>query len=643
MPVVTAEEAEKLNEDAKAYALAEKEKREPFYKYYQDIKLDSVCFQGTIRATSIIPDPEKNDYDNCLYALFVDIDALLSDVTTDTEIPCEVIVNVPIMKNKSILQDNRFLPGDKIWCTCSKYDKMPQGIQEIQLSDDIQSYEHQQYFSIAINKISSFQKEGNRNFAKREITILPIQTLPKDEKAVALRKERIQSEIARIEGDLKKHGGSFEAWKEEYKPIAKKYEEMCQGKFKTWINNSFFAAGMPETDYSYKSLLSGILPYKKYLEKNNIDLVVLRIPTKGDFAARVLTADNFQDNPKWVECYYELLKNDIEIIDPMPEMWKHRFDYPLFYFYHIDEESHPLEGTVFTASEVLADILKRYSYEQNNSAITVQTVSYKYKGNDSRYFWPSGNNNFNDREHISFRGTIQDNKPVDTSLDSGSPFLFTSNSFFVYPSRPLGATVPSYTAYFLQSIPDWLYQAGVKIGPMCKNLLSNSDILSQRKVVVVDMIGGPTAGDVFPPIPRYILEGASKLSLEQRINALTDEQICNLELGTNVLISKNEYNETSIKSNTNAGSSFNFSMNIAPIPEKKVCMLRLNFTKSIVGSFSVRDSENTSIDFGSIGTGQDMFVDLFISTESNDKFITVKCTFYQPYEVILRNIELWYY
>jgi len=42
VPVVTAEEAEKLNEDAKAYALAEKEKREPFYRLYQDYNIESV-------------------------------------------------------------------------------------------------------------------------------------------------------------------------------------------------------------------------------------------------------------------------------------------------------------------------------------------------------------------------------------------------------------------------------------------------------------------------------------------------------------------------------------------------------------------------------------------------------------------------
>ena len=119
VPVVTAEEATKLNEEAKAYAVAEQEKREPFYKLYQNIKLNTFYFEGTVRAVSVIPDPTKNDYDNCLYTLFVEIDALLSEVSPDTDIPSKAIVTAPIMKDKIILQDNKFYPGDEVQCSCA--------------------------------------------------------------------------------------------------------------------------------------------------------------------------------------------------------------------------------------------------------------------------------------------------------------------------------------------------------------------------------------------------------------------------------------------------------------------------------------------------------------------------------------------
>ncbi len=283
IPVVTPEEAEKINAEALEYA--KKERMEPFYKFYQNSLVETICFEGTVRATSTVPDPEKNDYDDCLYALFVEINSLLSELPPDTKIASEVIVNVPIMKGKIILQDNKLLPGDKIWCRCADYDGMPQDIQEIQVSDDIQSYEHQQYFPFEIRKIAAFQKGGKRNFAKREITVLPIQPLPEDEKAVALRKERIQKEISRIENEIKKHGGSFETWKEEYKSIADKYKQLSSEGYNGWIHDSFYMAGGEETAYSTNKYITSIKPYKEYLEKNNIDLIILRIPSKWDFAA----------------------------------------------------------------------------------------------------------------------------------------------------------------------------------------------------------------------------------------------------------------------------------------------------------------------------------------------------------------------
>ena len=401
VPVVTAEEAEILNEEAKEYALAEKERREPFFKFYQDKKIETLCFEGTIRATSTIPDPTKNDYDNCLYALFVELDSLLSDIPEGIRIPYEVIVNTPIMKEKTIIQDNKFFPGDKVWCTCAEYDAMPQDIQEIQLSDDIQSYEHQQYYSLTIYKITAFQKGGNRNFAKREITVLPLQILPKEEKAVIARNKRIQSEIQRIEEELKKHGGSFESWKEEYKPIKEKYNTLSKENYKGWIKDSYFATGTGEPQYNTQGYVDGILPYKKYFDENNIDLIVVRIPNKWEFARCVLASDDFQEDPAWVEHYYNCLENDIEIVDPMPARWEHRFDFPLFYFYNEPSESHPFEGQAFISAMVLSDVLRRYSFTKSEKPIELE--DYVLKTTQTRYFWPEGNAKYDPKENICLR------------------------------------------------------------------------------------------------------------------------------------------------------------------------------------------------------------------------------------------------
>lgn len=202
--VLTAEEAEQANSHAIAFAAAEKEKREPFYSLYQNEHLDTVTFQGTIKSVSGIPDPEKNDYPDCLYALFIELDSVLSDLPVGNNIAYEAIAIVPIMKDQKVIPENVFFPGDKIVCIGTEYEAMPQAIQEIQVSDDIQSFELQQYYVLGAFKISAFINGGKKDFAKREISILPIQTLPRDENASKLRKERIRNEIARVEEELKK-------------------------------------------------------------------------------------------------------------------------------------------------------------------------------------------------------------------------------------------------------------------------------------------------------------------------------------------------------------------------------------------------------------------------------------------------------
>ena len=638
MPVVTPEEAEELNINALESFAVEIEKKEPFYRLYQNDRIETVRFEGTVRATSVIPDPEKNDYDNCLYAIFVEIDSLLSDDSPETSISCEAIVDVPIMKGKALLQENKFLPGDKICCTCADYDIMPQGIQEIQISDDIQSYEHQQFYPLRIRRISAFSKGGNRNFAKREITILPIQSLPKDENADKLRAERIQSEIQRIEKELMLHGGSFATWRKEYKPIGEKYRQLANESYSCWINDAFFAAGGKidgnESSYNTKEYIESILPYKNYLKKNNIDLIVVRIPTRGDFAARVLASDCFQENPAWVEHYYECLKNDIEIVDPMPEMWEHRFDLPLFYYYTTQEEYHPFEGTFFYASVSLEEVLRRYQYPKTDDHL-FQLQRVKKNGDDRRFLYPPGNSKYTssiEYNHVLFGEKVLDN----LKANSGSPFVFLSNSYFgKYLTNDLG--LPLYSAYHLQMIPDWYYQESLGTS-MLYNLISSSDLLANRRAVI--MIGCSQRGlwGKFHELPKYLIDDAKNISLEKTIPmdspdlSIVDQEQCS--------ISYNRDKEMTIKSNNGL---FSFMTTVPEAEGKNTCMIRINFTESRVCSFKIYDMDtNTLIESNAqISYGKNTHQDLFVPVFGSSRKIRIDCSSSSTQHI--RNIELWYY
>ena len=282
VPVVTAEDMEKLNLEALVWFESEVMRREPFYPLYKGIKLNTAFMEGTVRDVSIIPDPQKNDYPDCLYSLMIEVNSFLFPQSPNKTISQELIINVPIMKDEEILEDNLYKTGDKFTLTCAAYDDMPDKVKEIQVSDDYQSFEHDYYYVLTIDKIKDFSNAGKKLFSKRQITFLPVKTLEKDEIASQKRAERIQNEICRIEDELSKHGGTFAKWKEEYKPIGDKYKELVKEKFECWIRDSFFSACGNETEYnSPKQYIEGILPYKKYLEENNIDLLLVRIPSKG--------------------------------------------------------------------------------------------------------------------------------------------------------------------------------------------------------------------------------------------------------------------------------------------------------------------------------------------------------------------------
>ena len=115
----------------------------------------------------------------------------------------------------------------------------------------------------------------------------------------------------------------------------------------------------------------------------------------------------------------------------------------------------PRSGSV----QVLSDVLKRYEYAKADQAITLENSDSDFKSSESRFFWLGGNPKYDPKKLISFKETIQNGKTIgNLAVNTGSPFIFLSNSFFFYPWRNLGASVPGYSAYFLQHIPDWFYQ-----------------------------------------------------------------------------------------------------------------------------------------------------------------------------------------
>lgn len=634
LPVATEDEMVKLNLMALEYINTEKEKIEPFYGLYDYTELKTVGFEGTVRAVSTIPVPDKNDYDNCLYTLFVELDSVFFD--TSSSIPNELIIVVPIMKDKHIIENNIYQLGDKIWCIGADYDSMPEEVLEIQLSDNIQSFEHQQYYILKSKKITTFSGKGSKNFAKKEKYILPIQSLPKDEKAAEQRKERIKKEISRIEAELEKHGGTFEAWKNEYETVENKYKKLCNENWKGWINDSYYSTvGNNHSAYDTEAYINAMLPYKEYLERNNIDLIVVRIPAKGDFASSVLGSDVFQENPLWIEHYYKCLKADIEIVDPMPFMWEHRFDLPLFYYYNTPADSHPFEGTFFYASQILANVLSRYQYQPSTDEFRLERVSHT--GKDSKFFYPWGNSQYPPQENITYNHVIYHNKPMSNlQRMSGAPFLFVSNSYFgYYLTADLG--LPYYTAYWLKTVPDWVYQDGDT--KLLRNVVDMPELLASRKAIILVGMPGMWGTVPIPSLPKYLLDGAQKICFEKKL----DMSSYSVEIVDNEqhLVAKTS---DGLEFKRRVDDSVSFMLTIPHVQNKSSCMIRFKYFKNSSSNvFLIDPNDDSIIDFDFFKGGDNVMYDLFVPLKEDDRLVKVKIDPLYTSPFVLEDIEFWYY
>ncbi len=625
VPVLSPEEAELLI----------KEQKDPFFSLYENTEFETVCFEGTVRSVSKIPDLQKNDYPDCLYVVRLDVNSFQANSPLSERITKELYIVVPILKDNVVISSYVLKAGDKIICNSALYDDMPQTINEIQLSDDFQSFEDSYYYILEIKKTNAFCNNGIKEFAKKELSIPSIQAMPKDENACFLRKERIEKEILRIEEEIKQHGGSFSAWKTEYKTIAEKFKNLRNEKWKGWIGDSYYSTGEGgELSYNTNAFIEGILPYKKYLEKKGIDLIILRIPHKEDFAARVLGSETFQENPAWVEHYYNCLKNDIEIVDPMPEMWNHRFDLPVFYFYWT-EQTHPGEGMHFYAAKYLASILERYGNQPEPDSFSIKRV--KTTGNKADLLYPPGNDKFPSGTNIEYYQVLQGGNVLgDLEQSSGSPFLFVSNSFF--GKVPINdESLPKYVTYHLQNKVDWLYQPS-KHQSLFRILFYNMDLLSNRKAVIVIGMGGMWSS--IPAMPRYYSDDVSKITLEKTIHF--DELS---------IFDNNQYlfKETGegIQIDYNTKRSFSFNVTLPTVSEMQICILRIKFYANSFPRITAIDSQDGSIIESSVQPSVDVnrYCEFYIPVKNDPRDITIKFDYAasEPNTTYFEKCELWYY
>ncbi|PTX62932.1 hypothetical protein C8N46_102333 [Kordia periserrulae] len=464
--------------------------------YAQTSSKDKLAVEGEVVFVSKLPKPNEIDYPNCNYSAIVKLNS--KDENTRVNVIFQGIVN------KQKVATANFKIGDKLKLNLLPFNKTKAEVRQTQLVDEVDDFDMKVYYALEAKKIKQFSsKKTTATITTTKEKVAAISTLEKDRKAVRIRKKKIKSEIQRIEKLLQAHGNSWEQWEKDIQDFKAEYAKATEAKASKWIGNSFFSAGNAYAEQNEGNFVEAMTRFNTYLKQYNIDLIVIRIPFKGEVAGDFFS-DKLSDgivNPYAMKVTLDLLKNGIEVHDILPKLIEEREKHPLLFWYNDFEETHPAEATSWIVAKELKEILARYTEYDEVAKITTSLKDTVGVRNGKSYRWPKGNRAFSSSTMIPFKTVLDSTKNVvsihyDTNT---SPFLFIGNSFLAYPSIIRGGSIPHYFIHETGIQPDVYYRSGgVGLGRLIyKKGLS---FLENRRAIVYVALPQSFQGTV-PVIP----------------------------------------------------------------------------------------------------------------------------------------------
>ncbi|MFZ2656107.1 MAG: hypothetical protein WAX69_14345, partial [Victivallales bacterium] len=457
--------------------------------------------EGLLGKCSKIPDPIKSDYSDCYYTSIFDSHNSLS-----TSVPQKFIAVFPCFFKRKLQAESKFRQGDRLKLEIIPFMALPQGKRSIQQSDDIDEIDLPVYFIVKSEIINIYRQEMPTTFSQPQPRVADKIPGP-DETAKAARKEAVEKDIARIKEIIrietpirKKLYGDFEiAFDSEKKKclsVKGNYVKMAwdttgklSGKetFMRWENNSFFTLDStynpfyePQTKWKENNL-TALISLNKYLAARNIDLIVVPIPYLFDISAGVFCPEfRKYHSPQLTEIVDQLLKNDIETIDLTDAIKDSLFDYQLLYYYHDYYDSHPHTGVAEIAAKMIASRLARYNVPQQKGNVfsTRDQEHHKLR-------WHENSGRYKHDEPIKFKEVLVNSQRL-TYPVSGSPFLFTGNSFCGTPYA--SGNISAFFSLKTGIIPQ-LYECPGAANLISRLLLRNADVLLKDKKAVVLIVG----------------------------------------------------------------------------------------------------------------------------------------------------------
>lgn len=452
---------------------------------------DRTVLEGRLLLVSKLPDAKKNPYPDCNYTAVIDVAQILEGKSTKKKL----ILVFPGFVSRQYAPEAHYKLGDKLRVTIVPFTSMPNRVRQTQLADEVEDFSLSIYYPEKVSLIKKINPVKTPvPFAEQEPRELNIRNGKAiDREARAARQRTIRQDLDEINRLLAKHGGDWDRWYDSLSSYRERYRARNAAWAKKWVGDSFFSAGEIDGNRVYApSFVRSIIAFKNYLAARNVDLILVRVPKKGE-----LVDDLFSEpppdgvfNPYLLRMYKEMLEADVEIIaDIIPKAKAARLRFPLMYWYQAFEEDHPAEGMARVIAEEISKRVNRYEAVRSQPRKVFSIKKVPTQGGWLNFSWPNGNPKFNFEENVQISAVVDDQgKPVPLKQGTDSPILILGSSYISVPSMEQGSSIPHYFAYITGIVPDLVHRMEADFMMPRSIAHEGDDFLKNRSVCIFPFV-----------------------------------------------------------------------------------------------------------------------------------------------------------
>jgi len=487
----------------------------PPYTFGLDAKISiettiRAVVEGQLSQVSKLPPAKDNPYPDCYYTSVIEI----SQIVSGQSVPKRVALVLPGFFSREYAPEAHYKTGDKVRATIVPSASMPDKVRQTQQADEIEDVDLDFFFPEQISLIQEFQAiKSPVPFADKNQKAIELPNLlPIDLDARAARQETMRHDLEEIDRLLAKYGGDWDKWYNSLSSFRAKYKGQFEAKAQRWIGDSFFSAGQIDDGKIYSpDFIKSVIAFKNYLAARNIDLILVRVPKKGEVVDDLFATSPPDQvfNPYLLRMYKELLEADVEVItNVISEAKEDRLKYPLMYWYQDFSEVHPAEGISWVIAKEFAKRVNRYDRVRAapKKAFALKEVTKGIK-------WPDGHSKFSSRDDIPFLGVMDNSgRPLQLKQATGSPVLIVGSSFITFPSLGQGASIPHYFANVTGLIPDILQRNGSDLVVQRNIAREGNDFIRNRSVCLFPFVPW-IAYKSLAPLPLFDPDNSDKTLL----------------------------------------------------------------------------------------------------------------------------------